>query len=158
MRHWYTRYQLSNALDRGTLPAALARGHAARCASCQRFARDLQALHTRLVDGATAARAPVRARAHGPRWWLAAAPLALGAAAVVAVSLGSPATPPPLPPFVIATPPSTAPTPGVRELAARVSSLLASHTPLDSELDNLIHDGRRGLDTVLATGGLRRAE
>jgi hypothetical protein len=32
---------------------------------------------------------------------------------------------------------------------------VVAHTPLDTELENLLHDGRRGLDEVLAAGGLR---
>jgi hypothetical protein len=46
----------------------------------------------------------------------------------------------------------------VRDVADRVSALLASSTPLDVELNALLRDGRRGLDAVLATGGLRRAD
>jgi hypothetical protein len=42
----------------------------------------------------------------------------------------------------------------VRRVADSVSQVLAN-TPLETELDDLIHDGRRGLDAVLATGGLR---
>ncbi|MEO7731399.1 MAG: hypothetical protein ABIY55_10530, partial [Kofleriaceae bacterium] len=68
MRHWYTRYQLSNAVDRGTVAARLAQGHAARCPSCQAFARGLEALHARLAGGAAAAPAPARGVARRPRW------------------------------------------------------------------------------------------
>src|SRR5262249_8247002 len=42
----------------------------------------------------------------------------------------------------------------VRRVADSVSQVLAN-TPLETQLDDLIHDGRRGLDAVLATGGLR---
>ena len=42
----------------------------------------------------------------------------------------------------------------MRRVADSVSQVLAN-TPLETELDDLIHDGRRGLDAVLATGGLR---
>lgn len=160
MRHWYTRYQLSNALDQGTLAARLARGHAARCASCQSFARDLEALHACLAHGAPEAPAPVGPAARRPRWWIGAAPLALGAAAAVALSLGSHGAPLPTPAPVVELPSLPAASAvRVRDVADRVSAVLArSSSPLDSELDDLLRDGRRGLDAVLASGGLRRPE
>jgi hypothetical protein len=160
MRHWYTRYQISNAVDQGTLAARLAHGHAARCPSCQAFARDLQALHARLTDGAAAAPVPVRAVARRPRWVLLAAPLALGATAAVAIALGARGAAPPIhdPIGPIVEAPRPAGVVRVRDVTDRVSALLASTTPLDAELDDLLHDGRRGLDTVLATGGLRRTD
>jgi hypothetical protein len=158
MRHWYTRYRISNAVDQGTLTAALARGHAARCTSCQRFARDLHALHARLCDAASTAPVPGRAAARPSRWWLGAAPFALAAAAVAAITLGArdPAPPARDPVAVVQVRGGGSPITRVRDAAAQVSAVLASaSTPLDVELRALIHDGRRGLGAVLATGGLR---
>jgi hypothetical protein len=45
---------------------------------------------------------------------------------------------------------------GLRGIAASVSQVF-QHSPLESELDNLVDDGKRGLDAVLATGGLGRS-
>jgi hypothetical protein len=157
MRHWYTRYQISNAIDQGTLAARLARGHAARCPSCQAFARALQALHARLTGGAPAAAVPVRAAARRPRWVLIAAPLALGATAAIVISLGLRGAPPPVDDPIAGVPPAGSVV-RVRDVTDRVSAVLASSTPLDAELNDLLRDGRRGLDAVLATGGLRRAD
>lgn len=158
MRHWYTRYQISNAVDQGTLAARLAHGHAARCPSCQAFARELQALHLRLTDGAAEAPVPARRVARRPRWVLLAAPLALGATAAVAISLGARGAAP-IHEAIVEAPPPAGTVVHVRDVADRVSALLASSsTPLDVELNALLHDGRRGLDAVLATGGLRRAD
>jgi len=83
-----------------------------------------------------------------------AGPLAVGAAAAIALAVGSGGG-------------SQAPVAGgsssvrspdvviaVRGLAGEVSQLLTT-TPLDTELDNLVHDGKRGLTAILATGGLR---
>jgi len=77
---------------------------------------------------------------------------ALAAAALVlAIGSGGPPTQPVPPPMAIQPEPS----PGLaRGLADRVTQAFAK-TPLDTELDDLIHDGRRGLDAVLAAGGLR---
>ena len=77
MRCWYTRWQLSNALDRsalgegartGDLPSLLTRGHAARCAACQAFGRQLTALHAGLSRDAAMAPLPrpVVRRARAP--------------------------------------------------------------------------------------------
>ena len=149
MRCWYTRWQLSSALDRGELSSRMARGHAARCASCRAFGDDLAALHARLSrDSHTAAPPrPVRASSR----WLWAGPLAAGAAAAIALAVSASHGPDPVedqPPV-----PSDAALVRIRGLADRVSQLVA-HTPLESELDNLVDDGKRGLDAVLATGGL----
>jgi len=155
MRHWYARYQLSNAVDQGTLAARLAHGHAARCPSCQAFARELERLHARLAGGAAEAPVPVRAVVRRPRWVLVAAPLALGATAAVAISLATPDAEPVPAPIASARPAAVV---RVRDVADRLSAALVGSTPLDSELDDLIRDGRRGLDVVLASGGLRRAK
>jgi hypothetical protein len=165
MRCWYTRWQLSNALDDGVLASRMDRGHAARCPSCQAYGRTLTELHARLSREADAAVAPVATGRHRRPWRLAA-PLALGAAgalAALALGLGTRDEPAgPDGPIAVVQPPSPEPHPGqptplvrVRGLADRVSQALAS-SPLEIELDDLIHDGRRGLDAVLATGGLRR--
>ncbi|HEX8110430.1 MAG TPA: hypothetical protein VF516_22010, partial [Kofleriaceae bacterium] len=43
----------------------------------------------------------------------------------------------------------------IRGLADRIShAVTTTRTPLDTELDNLIRDGKRGLAAVLETGGL----
>jgi hypothetical protein len=151
MRCWYTRWQLSNALDRGELPARQGRGHAARCPSCQAFARSLVALDVRLSCEADAAVAPVTPER--PRWpWLVGGPLAVATAAVIALALGLYERSPPPPPAPLAM---QAPEPiAVRSLAAQVVRAFTS-SPLETELDNLIHDGQRGIDVILATGGLR---
>jgi len=151
MRCWYTRWQLSQALDHGDFEARVARGHAARCAACQAHGRALAALHAQLARGAPRAPAPP-AVTHGlRRRLLVGAPLAIGAAAVfVALSSGEPAQQlagggPPLP---------VAGALGeMRSVTDRVGRALA-RTPLDTELDDLIADGKRGLDAVLALGGL----
>jgi NADPH:quinone reductase-like Zn-dependent oxidoreductase len=146
MRHWYTRYEISNALDRGTLAAVLARGHAARCAACQAFAARLATQHAQLRAGAAAAPAPAVGRARRPVLLWGGA-LALGAAAVV---LALPSTP------TVAPVAAPAPVATTRPIAARVSELFTTASaPLDAELENLLNDGRRGVDVVLATGGLR---
>jgi hypothetical protein len=156
MRCSYTRWQMSNALDRGELAPLLARGHAARCAACQAFGHALVALDDRLSRAAhTAPPPPAVRRARSP-WWIAA-PLAAGSAAVIAIVVatgGSPAT----------VDPPAAPVPSVqvsealsqiRGLADQVSrAVTTTRTPLDTEIDNLIHDGKRGLAAVLETGGL----
>jgi hypothetical protein len=155
MRHWYARYQLSNAVDRGTLAARLAHGHAARCPSCQAFARELAALHARLAGGVAEAPVPARAVARRPRWLLVAAPLALGATAAVAIALGTHEPAPVRAPIISAQPAAVV---RVRDVADRLSAALVGSTPLDAELRDLIHDGRRGLDVVLASGGLRQVD
>jgi hypothetical protein len=165
MRCWYTRWQLSNALDDGALASRMDRGHAARCLACQAYSRALSGLHGQLSREADAAVAPVATRRHRRPWRLAA-PLALGAAgalAAIAIGLGTRDEPAGSDgPVAVVQPPAAEPRPGqpgplvrVRGLADRVSQALAS-SPLEVELDDLIHDGRRGLDAVLATGGLRR--
>lgn len=156
MRCWYTRWQMSNALDRGELAPVLARGHAARCAACQAFGHALVALDDRLSRAAhTAPPPPAVRRARSP-WWIAG-PLAAGSAAVIAivVATGGPSGTP------------AAPVPSVqvsealgqiRGLADRVSdAVTTTRTPLEIELDNLIRDGKRGLAAVLETGGLADA-
>src|SRR5262249_19712224 len=156
MRCWYTRWQMSNALEDGDLAERLTRGHAAGCASCQAYGQALGALHDKLARGAHAATVPVMP-VRRARPWLIAAPLAVGAAAVaiaIGVSAGGSGGPPP---SIASAPPIqiSGPLVRVRSLADQVSQALAK-TPLDTELDDLIHDGQRGLDAVLATGGLRR--
>jgi hypothetical protein len=158
MRCWYTRWQMSNALDRGELAPVLARGHAARCAACQAFGHALVALDDRLsraADTAPPPPPPAVRRARSP-WWIAG-PLAAGSAAVIAivVATGGPSGTP------------AAPVPSVqvsealgqiRGLADRVSNAVTTtRTPLEIELDNLIRDGKRGLAAVLETGGLADA-
>lgn len=153
MRCWYTRWQLSDALDRGDLASRMARGHAAHCASCQAFGRGLEALDARLVRGARAAAAPLAA-ARRPRWrLLVAGPVAVGTAAAIIVAVTSGVTPVER---VADGPPAGAPERlvQVRHVADRVSRVLAN-APLEGELRDLIHDGKRGLDTVLSLGGLR---
>jgi hypothetical protein len=148
---------MSNALDRGELVSPRARGHVARCAACREFGEALSALHARLSHEAHEAPAPaaVVPRAGSP--WLVAGPLALGAAAVVALVV---ATGGEREPRIAEAPPAievSAVLGRLRGLADRVSRVL-DNTPLETELDNLIHDGRRGLDAVLAAGGLDRTE
>lgn len=158
MRHWFARYRISNALDRGALGRPLARGHASRCPACQAYARDLQSLHARLRAGAPSAPAPIVAAARRPRWPLLAVP-AFAAAAALALSLSSGSAPTRVAPDVVAPVPPAPRVVRVRDVADRVSAALAADdTPLDAELHDLIQDGRRGLDAVLATAGLRRAQ
>lgn len=158
MRCWYTRWQMSNALDRGELDPLLARGHAARCAGCQAFGRALGSLDDRLSREALAAPPPPPvARPARSRWWIAA-PLAAGAAAVLALRVAGVA--PSGPPAQVSTavpPVQVSEALGqIRGLADRVSqAVTTARTPLDTELDNLIRDGRRGLAAVLETGGLQ---
>jgi hypothetical protein len=84
---------------------------------------------------------------------LVAAPVTACAAAVIVIVVGTGGGP------AIDVVPPLVPAPGalvrVRDVADRVSQVLGN-TPLETELDALLHDGRRGLDAVLATGGLRR--
>lgn len=150
MRCWYTRWQMSNALDRGELASRLSRGHAARCTACRAFGAGLERLDAELVRGVRTAPVPrITARR---RWLPIVAPLAAAAAAAVAlVSYGvSPVE------RVAEVPSAGSPAPlvEVRSVADRLSRAL-TRTPLDTELDNLIADGKRGLDAVLAIGGLR---
>jgi hypothetical protein len=155
MRCWYTRWQMSNALDRGDLAARMSRGHAAGCASCQAFGHGLEALHGRLAREAHVAAVPVVA-ARRPRWpMLVAEPLTVAAAAaVIAIMVGTHDTPvaPAIDPPTLAL--AAQPLAPLFHVADRVSQAFAN-TPLETELDDLIHDGKRGLDVVLATGGLR---
>jgi hypothetical protein len=82
-----------------------------------------------------------------------AAPLAIAAAAAIVLAVGRAGHPTePVPPPLAFSVPDLPDT--VSGVAARVSRVVA-HTPLDTELENLLHDGRRGLDEVLAAGGLR---
>jgi hypothetical protein len=86
-----------------------------------------------------------------------AGPLALGTAAVVALVV---ATGGERAPELAEAPPAievSAVLGRLRGLADRVSRVF-ENTPLETELDDLIHDGRRGLDAVLAAGGLDRPE
>ncbi|HEX3766528.1 MAG TPA: hypothetical protein VHW23_47870 [Kofleriaceae bacterium] len=144
---------MSNALERGELAVVRARGHAARCAGCQAFGHSLGALHDRLSREAGAAPRPAPA-VRRTRPWLFAAPLVAGSAAVIAlvIATGRPSEPaaPPVPSVQV-----TEALGQIRGLADRVShAVTTSRTPLDTELDNLIHDGKRGLAAVLETGGL----
>jgi len=155
MRCWYTRWQMSSALDGGDLASRMGRGHAAGCAACQAFGHALEALDARLSRGARAAPVPVVV-APRARWpLLVAGPLA--AAAAITIVVGTRGTPvgPAIDdsgtPVVVQVEEPLAP---VRRVADRISQVFAN-TPLETELDALIHDGRRGLDAVLATGGLR---
>lgn len=153
MRCWYTRWQMSNALDRGEL-SALARGHAARCPACQAFGHALASLHDRLSREADTAPPPppVARRARSP-WWIAG-PLAAGSAAVIAIVVAS-GTPPEPPAAPVPSAQVSEALGQIRGLADRVSQAVATtRTPLDTELDNLIRDGKRGLAAVLETGGL----
>jgi hypothetical protein len=157
MRCWYTRWQMSNALDggdRGLRMSRLAHGHAARCASCQSFGRSLAALHGDLARGAHTATRPVPLVRSARRLLVVASGLALaGAAAVIALGIGTsdPVAPIPAAPPVAITDPLAR----VRSVADQVSQALVK-TPLDTELEALIQDGKRGLDAVLATSGLRQ--
>jgi len=153
MRCWYTRWQMSNALERGDLAARMGRGHAAGCAACQAYGHALESLHARLSRGAREAAVPVIVRR--ARWpLLLAGPMAVTAAAAIVIAIGTRGAPV----DVVITPPPQIPAPEplarVRHVADQVSQVFAN-TPLETELDNLIHDGKRGLDAVLATGGLR---
>ena len=158
MRCWYTRWQLSSALERGDLASRLGRGHAAGCPSCQAFGHALGSLHERLSRGARAAPVPVIA-APRPRWPLLIAAPAAAAAIVIAVVVSPGGGPAPRgidePSLSLSLSlPVSASLSRVHQVADSVSQVLAT-TPLDAELDALVHDGRRGLDVLLATGGLR---
>jgi hypothetical protein len=83
--------------------------------------------------------------------------LAAGSAAVIAIVVATGG------PSVSVEPPTTTVPPvqvsealgQIRGLADQVSQVVTtSRTPLDTELDNLIRDGKRGLAVVLETGGL----
>jgi hypothetical protein len=151
MRCWYARWQMSSALDRGDLGSRMGRGHAAGCASCQAFGRALESLDARLSLGAHAAAAPAPVARRVRRPWLVAAPLVVGAAAAIVIAIGQTGPIKPAPPLAFPAPdlPGT-----VSGVADRVSQVFAK-TPLDTELEDLLHDGKRGLDEVLAAGGLR---
>ena len=154
LRCSYMRWQMSSALDRGELASRMGRGHAAGCAACQAFGHALGSLHDQLSRGVHAAPVPVVV-ARRPRWpLLVMAPVA-ASAVVIALAVGTGGGP--------SGPVVEVPTPEVqasetlvrvRRVADSVSQVLAN-TPLETELDDLLHDGRRGLDAVLATGGLR---
>ena len=153
MRCWYTRWQMSNALDGGDLASRMAHGHAGRCASCQAFGRALGSLHGDLSRSAHAATRPVTQLRSVRRPLLVAGTLALGGAAALVLALGTGSAP-------IAPAPTVSPVAlsltadSVRGVADRFSQALAK-TPLDTELEALIQDGKRGLDAVIATSGLR---
>jgi hypothetical protein len=153
MRCWYTRWQMSNALDRGELAPLLARGHPARCPACQAFGHALVALDDRLSRAAhTAPPPPVAHRARSP-WWIAG-PLAAGSAAVIAIVVAT-GTPSELPAAQVPAVQVSEALNQIRGLADRLSqAVTTTRTPLDTELDNLIRDGKRGLAAVLETGGL----
>lgn len=184
MRCWYTRWQISNAIDRGDLEARLARGHAARCAACRTFARSLASLHDRLERelGASGGPPPVPVvPAPRPRWPLLAGGAAAAAAviAVIAIarpgfegaesggtSIGSASAPAPElapdPPRSArgVTEPGADPDPAGPQArwemtAARVSRAFAS-TSLEAELRAVLDDGARGVRVVLSSSGLRR--
>jgi hypothetical protein len=154
MRCWYTRWQMSSALDRGDLGSRISRGHAAGCASCQAFGRALEALDGELTRGARAAAAPIIPGRPRRRLLPIAAPLAVAATAIVVAISG--VKPVDRVDRVAGAPSVHAPGTlvRVRDVADQVTRVLAT-TPLDTELDDLIADGKRGLDAVLAIGGLR---
>lgn len=152
MRCWYTRWQLSSALDRGELSSRMTRGHAGSCASCRAFGDDLAALHARLSRDSHMAVPPRPVVGRARARWLLVGPLAAGAAAI-AIAIGTSRGPDPRVSPPPAPVPSTEALAGIQGLADRVSQLFV-RTPLESELDNLVDDGKRGLDAVLATGGL----
>ena len=160
MRCWYMRWQMSSALDRGDLASRLGRGHTAGCAACQAFGRALGSLHDQLARGVQAAPVPVVV-ARRTRWPLLIAAPVVASAVVLALTVGTGRGP--TGPAGPAGPVADDPSPSlqalgtlirVRRVADSVSQVLAN-TPLETELDDLIHDSRRGLDAVLATGGLR---
>jgi hypothetical protein len=159
MRCWYTRWQMSNALDQGDLASRMGRGHAAHCASCQAFGHALGSLHARLSRGAPAAVVPVSVARRARRPWLLAGPVGAAAAAAIAIAVSTGGGPvDPVAPVAGAPPPlvhDAEPLARMLRAADRVSQVFAN-TPLETELDDLLHDGRRGLDAVLASGGLRR--
>ena len=167
MRCWYTRWQLSNALDGGDLAARTARGHAAGCASCQAFARSLGALHADLTRTAHTATRPLSQVRRARRPLLVAGSLAVGAAAVVALAVTTTERPvapaPSISPVAMETLGESLgrslgePLGRIRGVADRFSEALAN-TSLDSELDALIKDGRRGFDALIDTTGLRSAD
>jgi hypothetical protein len=154
MRCWYTRWQMSNALDRGDLASRMARGHAAHCASCQSYGRALESLDAQLAVGARTATVPIIAAPRRLRLLPVAAPLTVGLAAVVLLVVNTVT-----PVEQVADAPEApsmfgGPLIRVRVVADRVTRAL-SNTPLETELDDLIADGKRGLDAVLTLGGLR---
>ncbi|HSR98732.1 MAG TPA: hypothetical protein VLM79_16865, partial [Kofleriaceae bacterium] len=163
MRCWYTRWQLSNALDGGDLAARMARGHAAGCASCQAFGRSLGALHADLTRTARTATRPVTLVRGDRRPMVIAGSLAVGAAAVLVLAVSAarrPAAPPDVSPVAITETLGESlgrslgePLGRMRGVADRFSEALA-RTPLDTELDALIKDGRRGFDALIDTTGL----
>jgi hypothetical protein len=169
MRCWYTRWQLSNALDGGDLAARMARGHAAGCASCQAFGRSLGTLHADLTRTAHTATRPLP-EPQGQRErrpLLVAGSLVVGAAAVIALAISTAERPTPQP---TVSPVAITETLGkslgrsldeplgrMRGVADRFSEALA-RTPLDTELDALIKDGRRGFDALIDTTGLRSTQ
>lgn len=156
---WFTRWRLSTALDRAPGGAPSPRGHLARCAACQAYAARLTTLHAQLTAGAAgAARPPSPAPRRARRSWLVAGPLMLAGAAAVAV-LGFGLGDGPLRPTPARPPITPAVAVDLRGVADRLVTVVrTARTPLEAELDNLLHDGRRGVDAVLAVGGLRRPD
>ena len=167
MRCWYTRWQLSNALEGGDLAARMARGHAAGCASCQAFGRSLETLHADLARTAHTATRPLPQVQRARRPLLVAGSLAVGAAAVVALAVSTTDRPVTLAPSISPVAMETLgeslgrtlgePLGRMRGVADRFSEALAK-TPLDTELDALIKDGRRGFDALIDTTGLRSTQ
>lgn len=153
MRCWYTRWQFSNAVDRGDLASRMARGHAAGCASCQAFGRALGSLHADLARSAHTAPRPMPLLRRARRPLFLAGSLAVGAAAAIAIAVST--TDRPVDPAPAISPVAISDSlVRVRGVADRFTQALAN-TPLDTELDALIQDGRRGLDAILETTGLR---
>jgi hypothetical protein len=156
MRCWYSRWQISNALDRGELASRMARGHAAGCASCQAFGRALGSLHADLSRGAHTATRPLPLVRRARRPLFVAGSLAVGAAAAIAIAIST--TDRPVNPAPAVSPVAISdPLVRVRGVADRFTQALAN-TPLDTELDALIQDGRRGFDAILDTTGLRSTQ
>jgi hypothetical protein len=144
---------MSNALEGGDLASRMARGHAAGCASCQAFGRALGSLHADLSRGAHAATRPGPLARRARRPLFVAGSLAVGAAAAIAIAITT--TDRPVSPAATVAPLEISDSfVRVRGVADRFSHALAN-TPLDTELDALIQDGRRGFDAILASSGLR---
>ena len=172
------RWQLSGALDRrGERPRRCA-AHLARCASCQQYARRLEALHGRLAAGAKSAPRPPLVPS---RRWLrpalasGALAVAIGAALYVLVPRGQPAGEPESPVAVAPEASGASPAPEPRAESAEMAvpgslhprepaspgrdalerlSVLFTAPPLQAELDALASDGRRGALAILGLGGV----
>jgi hypothetical protein len=172
------RWQLSGALDRAGQRPRLAAAHVARCAGCQRFAADLEALHGRLAAGARSAPAPrpalPRRGRRGARGRLA---LALaGAATLVVIAwpdgdrgreapvAGDRASPPDRPARApdmagragaMASLDAGPHAPTTRDVVGQLGVLFSAPPPLRAELEALASDGRRGALAILDLGGVR---